>query len=153
MESPPFFLMVYYSRGCQGQYARMLQVKLARLHVVELVAHEVNVERRYNIRRAGDAADFTVLRVSDAGQEVDQAAGDVLVRLLQIHEHGAAITQMVGDLGRELKLLGCDEHDLELAAAVEVDDFVGHAAVAAGGVARRGALGALSPARRPGRRG
>lgn len=152
MESPPFFLMVYYSRGCQGQYARMLQMKLARLHVVELVAHEVDVERRDDIRRAGDAADLAVLRVGDAGQEVDQAAGDVLVRLLQIHEHGAAIAQMVGDLGRELKLLGRDEHDLELAAAVEVDDLVGHAAVAAGGVARRGALGALSPARRPGRR-
>ena len=74
MESPPFFLMVYYSRGCQGQYARMLQVKLARLHVVELVAHEVDVERRDDIRRAGDAADLAVLRVGDAGQEVNQAA-------------------------------------------------------------------------------
>ena len=115
-------------------------MELARLHVVELVAHEVDIERRDDIRRACHAADLAVLRVGDAGQKVDQPAGDGRIRLFQIDEYGAAIAQVVRDLSGGLKLLRRGEHDLELAAAVEVDDLVGHAAVALRRVARRGAL-------------
>ena len=106
-------------------------MKLARLHIVELVAHEVDIEWRDDIRRAGHAADLAVLRVGDAGQKVDQPAGDRRIGLFQVEEHGAAIAQMLRDLGRGLKLLRRSDHDLELAAAVvEIDDLVGRAAVA-----------------------
>ena len=74
-------------------------MKLARLHIVELVAHEVDIEWRDDIRRAGHAADLAVLRVGDAGQKVDQPAGDRRIGLFQVEEHGAAIAQMLRDLG------------------------------------------------------
>ena len=106
-------------------------MKLARLHIVELVAHEVDIEWRDDIRRAGPAADLAVLRVGDAGQKVDQPAGDRRIGLFQVEEHGAAIAQMLRDLGHAVKAVGRDEHDRQLARGGNVHDL---AALRTGGV-------------------
>ena len=84
-------------------------MELARLHVVGLVAHEVNVARRDDIRLACGRADITFLRVGNAGKEVDQPAGDGRICLFQIDEHGVVSEQVIGDLSGGLKLRRCDD--------------------------------------------
>ena len=53
---------------------------------------------RNDVGAGGDLLDLALAGVGNAGQEVDEAAGDGLVGLLQIEDHGALIPQMIGDL-------------------------------------------------------
>ena len=100
---PPylFILISYLARLCglaANGKKRSLKLEGALLHLVELFAHQIDVVGRDDVGAAGGLADLAVLRIGDAGEEVDQTAAGGLVGIFQIHEHRAAVEQVIGDL-------------------------------------------------------
>ena len=67
----------------------------------------------------GHLLDLALPRVGHAGEEVDEAAGDVLVGGLQVDDNGALLLEVVGNLAGVLKALGLDQHHLELGGGID----------------------------------
>ena len=80
--------------------------------LVDQVAHDVHVVRRDDIGLQGDLLDLPFLGVSDAGEEVQQAAGHVLLGLFQVQDDRALVPQVVGHFGGVFIPLRLDQHDL-----------------------------------------
>ena len=65
-----------------------------RRSLLQLVAAHVDVAGRNDISIVRDALQVAVYRISDAGQEVEQAARRLLVRLLEVEDDGAAVYEI-----------------------------------------------------------
>ena len=107
-----------------------LQINAVVLQLLDQVAHDVHIVGRDEIGGNRDFLHLSVQRVSAAGEEVHQSAGDVLVGRLKIQHDGVLVAELVCDLRDHIEAVGLCKHDLHLRRRGDVDHLAAALAAA-----------------------
>ena len=108
----------------QVPFVLYLEVQSVVFQLIDEVTQDLHIVGGHDVGGQGHFLDGALVGVGHAGEEVDEAAGNDLVGLLQVEHHGALLPQMVGDLRGVFKPLGLDQHHLKLGGGVDVDHLV-----------------------------